>query len=73
MQVVPDTVFSFFNTVGSSDSLYSRLMSLRKVISDKDEDNTMQKIGYVLDLFMNTGEFHSVSARLDEDEHASHY
>ena len=54
VKVVPDLFCSFYETVGTADSLYSRLMSLRQRIADKNEDTAVQKIGYIMDLAMNT-------------------
>mmetsp|Transcript_1892 Transcript_1892/g.3777 ORF Transcript_1892/g.3777 Transcript_1892/m.3777 type:complete len:708 (+) Transcript_1892:251-2374(+) len=53
-KVVPDTFISFYNTAGSKDTTYSRIMSMRKIIWDQGDDYIFQTIGYKLDLYMNT-------------------
>jgi hypothetical protein len=53
-KVVPDTFLSFFNTAGTADSTYSRLMSLRKTIWDQGDDRWLQMVGFKMDLYMNT-------------------
>ena len=53
-QVVPDTMHSFFNTAGTADTSYSKIMSMRKMVWDQGDDYVGQMIGYKLDLYMNT-------------------
>ena len=49
-------VWSSFNTVvGISDQVYSRLQSLRKIVFDNGNDSTAQSLGYIADIFINTG------------------
>ena len=49
-------VWSSFNTVvGISDEVYSRLQSLRKIVFDNGNDSTAQSLGYIADIFINTG------------------
>jgi len=53
-KVVPDTFVSFYNTAGTADTTYSRLMSLRKQVWDQGDDRMLQMMGYKMDLYMNT-------------------
>ena len=53
-KVVPDTMYSFFNTAGTADTSYSRLMSMRKMVWDQGDDRVGQMIGFKADLYMNT-------------------
>ena len=49
-KVVPDTFVSFYNTAGTADTTYSRLMSLRKQVWDQGDDRMLQMMGYKMDL-----------------------
>ena len=53
-KVVPDTFVSFYNTAGTADTTYSRIMSMRKMVWDQGDDYVGQMLGYKFDLYMNT-------------------
>ncbi|GMH71297.1 hypothetical protein TrLO_g1922 [Triparma laevis f. longispina] len=53
-KVVPDTMYSFYNTAGTADTSYSKIMSMRKMVWDQGDDNVGQMIGFKADLYMNT-------------------
>lgn len=53
-KVTPDTMISFWKTAGTADTVYSRLMSLRKQIFLHGDDNLLQMVGFKVDLYMNT-------------------
>jgi len=53
-KVVPDTMEHFYNTAGTADNLYSKMMSLRKTIFVQGDDSIGQMVGFKLDLYMNT-------------------
>lgn len=54
ISVIPDTYANFFNVVGSADSVYSRLLSLRRELWLQADDTLMQMIGYKMDIYFNT-------------------
>jgi len=54
LRVVPDQIALFYSTVGDSEGTTSQLASLRKFVHDQDEDTLLTKIGYRLDLVMNS-------------------
>lgn len=54
-KVVPDTLVSFYNTAGTADSTYSRLMSLRKTLWDQGDDRVLQMVGYKMDMCVRAG------------------
>ena len=41
--------------MGISDEVYSKLQSLRKIVFDNGNDSTTQTLGYISDIFINTG------------------
>ncbi|GMH61152.1 hypothetical protein TrST_g391 [Triparma strigata] len=53
-KVVPDTMVSFYNTAGTADTSYSKIMSMRKMVWDQGDDRVLQMLGYKADLYMNT-------------------
>jgi hypothetical protein len=52
--IIPDTYANFFNVVGAADSVYSRLLSLRRELWLQADDSLLQMIGYKIDIYMNT-------------------
>jgi len=50
-----DLDYNFRRIICGSDSAYSRILNIRKRIWEDGNDNFPQSIGYVFDLFMNTG------------------
>jgi len=52
--VIPDTYSNFFNVAGAADTVYSRLLSLRRELWLQSEDSLLQMIGYKLDIYLNT-------------------
>ena len=46
---------NFLHIAGISDSVVSRIQSLRKIVWDHANDSLAQSLGYTVDLFMNTG------------------
>lgn len=52
--VTPDTYSNFFNVAGAADSVYSRLLSLRRTLWLQADDNLLQMIGYKFDIYFNT-------------------
>ena len=55
LKVVPSVFHSFYENGGGGDSLYSRLISMRRDIWMRGDDRWEQKIGFRLDEYMNTG------------------
>ena len=41
--------------MGISDEVYSKLQSLRKIVFDNGNDSTTQSLGYIADIYINTG------------------
>jgi hypothetical protein len=54
ISVIPDTYSNFFNVAGAADTVYSRLLSLRRELWLQADDTLMQMIGYKLDIYLNT-------------------
>jgi len=52
--ILPDAYYKMSSTVGSSDTVYSRLNSLRRNVWMKGCDTLIQQLFYKIDLFMNT-------------------
>jgi hypothetical protein len=52
--IIPDTYANFFNVVGAADSVYSRLLSLRRELWLQADDSILQMFGYRLDIYLNT-------------------
>jgi len=52
--IIPDTYANFFNVVGAADTVYSRLLSLRRELWLQADDSLLQMIGYKLDIYLNT-------------------
>jgi hypothetical protein len=52
--VVPDTYSNFFNIIGAADTVFSRLLSLRRKVWTQGDDTLLQMIGFKLDIYMNT-------------------
>jgi len=52
--VIPDTYVTFYNVQGAADSVFSRLLSLRRMVWDQGDDSLMQMVGFKWDIFMNT-------------------
>ena len=53
-QVVPNTMVSFYNTAGTADTSYSKIMSMRRMVWDQGDDYVGQMFGYKIDLYFNT-------------------
>jgi hypothetical protein len=49
-KVVPDTLVSFYNTAGTADTTYSRIMSIRRILWDQGDDSVGQMVGFKMDL-----------------------
>ena len=45
-KVVPDTAVSFYNTAGTADTTYSRIMSMRRMVWEQGDDSLGQVLGY---------------------------
>jgi hypothetical protein len=54
LQVVPAQIALFYSSVGDSEGTISKLFSLRKFVHDQDEDTLLTKIGFRVDLVMNS-------------------
>lgn len=52
--IVPNTYCNFFNVVGAADTVYSRLLSLRRASWIQSDDSLLQMVGYKLDIYLNT-------------------
>ena len=52
--IIPDTYANFFNVAGAADSVYSRLLSIRRGLWLQGDDSMLQMFGYKLDIYMNT-------------------
>mmetsp|Transcript_16158 Transcript_16158/g.24215 ORF Transcript_16158/g.24215 Transcript_16158/m.24215 type:complete len:767 (-) Transcript_16158:215-2515(-) len=52
--IIPETYTNFFNVAGAADTVYSRLLSIRRGLWLQADDNLLQMIGYKLDIYMNT-------------------
>jgi len=52
--VIPNTYTNFFNVSGAADTVYSRLLSLRRELWLQGDDTLLQMIGYKLDIYLNT-------------------
>ena len=52
--IFPGTYATFFNVAGAADTVYSRLLSLRRELWLQGDDSALQMIGYKLDINMNT-------------------
>ncbi len=52
--IIPETYANFFNVAGAADTVYSRLLSVRRELWLQTEDSILQMIGYKLDIYMNT-------------------
>lgn len=53
-KVVPDQLHEFTRIMTDDDSGFSKLSSLRQLVWDQDEDTFLMKLGYRLDVTMNT-------------------
>lgn len=51
---IPETYANFFNVAGAADTVYSRLLSVRRGLWLQADDNLLQMIGYKLDIYLNT-------------------
>jgi len=54
VQVIPDTLFAIYNVAGVAGTTFSRMNSLRRVVSNQNEDSITQIWGFKLDRWMNT-------------------
>ena len=54
VSIIPDTYSKFFHVVGAADSVFSRLLSLRRIAWNQGDDTFFQMIGFKLDVYMNT-------------------
>jgi hypothetical protein len=52
--ITPDTYYNFFIVAGAGDSIYSRLLSLRRLVWMQGDDTLLQMIGFKVDIYMNT-------------------
>lgn len=52
--IIPDTYHNFFNIAGAADSVFSRLLSVRRLVWMQGDDTLLQMIGFKLDIYMNT-------------------
>jgi len=53
--VFPDSFTRFYDVEGAGDSVYSRLLSLRRQLWDQGDDTITQMIGYKTDVVMSIG------------------
>eukprot|EP00511_Aplanochytrium_stocchinoi_P010911 CAMPEP_0204868342 /NCGR_PEP_ID=MMETSP1348-20121228/26187_1 /ASSEMBLY_ACC=CAM_ASM_000700 /TAXON_ID=215587 /ORGANISM="Aplanochytrium stocchinoi, Strain GSBS06" /LENGTH=628 /DNA_ID=CAMNT_0052021219 /DNA_START=177 /DNA_END=2060 /DNA_ORIENTATION=- len=54
VQVIPDTLFAFYNVAGVGDSTFSKITSLRRIVYEQRKDHFFQIVGFQLDRWMNT-------------------
>jgi len=52
--VIPNTFMRFYEVEGGADTVYSRLLSLRRELWVQGDDSITQMIGFKLDIFMST-------------------
>ena len=52
--IIPDTYYNFFNVAGAGDSVFSRLLSIRRMVWMQGDDSLLQMVGFKLDMYMNT-------------------
>ncbi len=52
--IIPETYYNFFNVGGAADTVFSRLLSIRRKVWMQGDDSFMQMIGFKLDIYMNT-------------------
>lgn len=54
VSVIPDTYTKFFQVVGGANTVYSKIISLRRIPWNQGDDTLLQSIGFKLDIYMNT-------------------
>ena len=67
--IVPDTFYNFCEFVGRSDSTYSKLVSLRRLIWMRGDDRFEQQVGFRMDMYMNTGKISLAGQAIQQHLH----